>query len=163
MKIKIKFFALGGTIDKIYFDAMSKYQVGPPRIKEILEDARVGFKYEIKSLLQKDSLDMTDDDRSLVLKAVSNEPCDRIVITHGTDTMIQTAMVLKNIPKKTIVFTGAMEPASFKSSDASFNLGCAVAAVQTLAPGVYIAMNGNIFNPENAIKSRTLKQFQKKY
>ena len=161
--MKIKFFALGGTIDKIYFDAMSKYQVGPPRIQEILGDARVGFDYEIESLIRKDSLDMNNKDRAMVLDAVSNEKCNHIVITHGTDTMIETAVVLKKIEKKTIVLTGAMEPAGFKSSDASFNLGCATAAVQTLAPGVYIAMNGRIFNPENAEKNRELKQFEKKY
>ncbi len=161
--MKIKFFATGGTIDKIYFDAMSKYQVGQPRIREILEEARVCFEYEIKSLLQKDSLDITDDDRNMIFNSVKHEPCDHIVITHGTDTMIETAMVLKKIKNKTIVFTGAMEPASFKTSDASFNLGCAIAAVQTLAPGVYIAMNGNIFDPDNAQKNRALKQFEKKY
>ena len=161
--MKIKFFALGGTIDKIYFDAMSKYQVGQPRIREILDEARVVFEYEIKSLLQKDSLDMTNEDRNMVFEAVKNETCSHIVITHGTDTMIETAMVLKEIKNKVIVFTGAMEPASFKSSDASFNLGCAVAAVQTLSPGVYIAMNGNIFDPENARKNREIKQFERKY
>ncbi len=161
--MKIKFFALGGTIDKIYFDAMSKYQVGPPRIKEILTDARVVFSYEVTSLLRKDSLDMTDDDRDMVFQAVRSETCNHIVITHGTDTMIETAMVLKKIKGKTIVFTGAMEPAGFKSSDATFNLGCAIGAVQTLKPGVYIAMNGNIFDPANARKNRELKQFEKKY
>ncbi len=163
MKIKIKFFALGGTIDKIYFDAMSKYQVGPPRIEEILKDARVGFDYEIQSVLRKDSLDMTDVDRKIIFNAVKNDPCDHIVITHGTDTMIETAMVLKKIKNKVIVFTGAMEPAGFKSSDASFNLGCAIGAVQTLDTGVYIAMNGNIFDPANAVKNRKLKRFEKKY
>ncbi len=161
--MKIKFYALGGTIDKIYFDAMSKYQVGPPGIRGILEDARVRFDYEIESLLQKDSLDMDDKDRAMVLNTVSHEECDHIVITHGTDTMIETAIILKKVKKKVIVLTGAMEPAGFKSSDASFNLGCAIAAVQTLNPGVYIAMNGSIFNPDNAKKNRKLKQFEKRH
>lgn len=160
--MKIKFFTLGGTIDKVYFDAMSRYEIGPPSIQEILKDARINFDYEVESLLKKDSLDMTDQDREIILKSVEADRHDRIVITHGTDTMVETGMALKPIKNKTIVLTGAMEPAGFKSSDATFNLGCAIAAVQTLSPGVYIAISGRIFDPENTQKNRERKQFEER-
>ncbi len=160
--MKIKFFAVGGTIDKVYFDALSKYEVGDSSIHEILKNARMNLKYEVSSLLKKDSLDMTEDDRLLILKAVQKEPCKRIIITHGTDTMVETAKVLNQIDDKTIVFTGAMEPARFKSSDAVFNLGLAVGAVQTLTPGAYIAISGRVFSPDNVIKNRNMKQFEEK-
>ncbi|MBF0242666.1 MAG: asparaginase [Desulfamplus sp.] len=160
--MKIKFFAIGGTIDKVYFDALSTYQVGPPGIENILREARVNFDYEVVSLLKKDSLDMTPEDRELIYEAISKEQIKHIVITHGTDTMIETAIRLKEINQKVIVITGAMEPACFKSSDASFNLGSAVAAVQTLPSGVYIAVNGRVFDPTKIKKDRNLKQFVEK-
>ncbi|MBF0572757.1 MAG: asparaginase [Desulfamplus sp.] len=160
--MKIKFFAIGGTIDKVYFDALSNYQVGPPGIENIIKEARVNFDYEVVSLLKKDSLDMTNEDRNMIYEALLKEESKHIVITHGTDTMIETAMVLKAIEGKVIVLTGAMEPACFKSSDASFNLGSAVAAVQTLSPGVYIAINGRVFDPATVRKDRDLKQFTEK-
>ncbi|MBF0203446.1 MAG: asparaginase, partial [Desulfamplus sp.] len=137
----------------------SNYQVGPPGIENIIKEARVNFDYEVVSLLKKDSLDMTSEDRAMIHNAVLQEESNHIVITHGTDTMVDTAMVLKSIHEKVIVLTGAMEPACFKSSDASFNLGCAVAAVQILSPGVYIAINGRVFDPARVKKDRSLKQF----
>jgi len=160
--VKIKFFAVGGTIDKVYFDALSKYEIGESNIFDILKDARVNFKYHISSLLKKDSLDMTDQDRSIIHKAVEKTPYERIIITHGTDTMIETAKVLSALQNKVIVLTGAMEPAKFKSSDAIFNLGSAVAAVQTLPHGVYLVISGRIFTPDNVRKNRTLKLFEEK-
>ncbi|WP_457554091.1 asparaginase domain-containing protein [Desulfobacula sp.] len=160
--MKIKFFAVGGTIDKVYFDALSKYEIGESNILDILKNARVNFKYDISSLLKKDSLDMTNQDRSIILGAVKTDPCDRIIITHGTDTMIETAKVLGIVKNKVIVLTGAMEPAKFKSSDAIFNLGSAVAAVQTLPHGVYLVISGRIFKPDNVRKNRELKQFEEK-
>lgn len=158
----IKFFAVGGTIDKVYFDALSKYEIGESNINDILKDARVNFTYEVSSLLKKDSLEMTDKDRRLILKAVQGDPNDKIIITHGTDTMVETAKVLCSIKNKVIVLTGAMEPAKFKSSDAIFNLGSAVAAVQTLPEGVYLVISGRVFTPDNVRKNRTLKQFEEK-
>ena len=160
--MKIKFFAVGGTIDKVYFDALSEYEVGESNIGDILNDARVNFEYDISSLLKKDSLDMTDQDRLTIQQAVQNESNDKIIITHGTDTMIETAKVLGVVKNKVIVLTGAMEPAKFKSSDAIFNLGSAVAAVQTLPHGVYIAISGRVFSPDNVRKNRILKQFEEK-
>ena len=160
--MKIKFFAVGGTIDKVYFDALSRYEIGESNIFDILKDARVNFKYDVSSLLKKDSLDMTDQDRSIIHQAVEKTPYERIIITHGTDTMIETAKVLVAVKNKIIVLTGAMEPAKFKSSDAVFNLGSAVAAVQTLPHGVYIVISGRVFTPDNVKKNRNLKLFEKK-
>ena len=160
--MKIKFFAVGGTIDKVYFDALSKYEIGESNINDILKDARVNFKSDVSSIFKKDSLDMTDQDRYAVYKIVKNDTYDKIIITHGTDTMIETAKVLETIKNKTIVLTGAMEPAKFRSSDAVFNLGSAVAAVQTLNYGVYIVISGRVFKPDNVKKNRTLKIFEKK-
>jgi len=160
--MKIKFFAVGGTIDKVYFDALSKYEVGESNINDILKNARINFRYDISSLLKKDSLEMTDKDRLIIRQAVQDDPDDKIIITHGTDTMIKTAKVLDTIKNKTIVLTGAMEPAKFKSSDAIFNLGSAVAAVQTLPNGVYLAISGRIFTPNNVRKNRALKLFEEK-
>ncbi|MDA8136769.1 MAG: asparaginase domain-containing protein [Desulfobacteraceae bacterium] len=160
--MKIKFFSVGGTIDKVYFDALSRYEIGDPNIKDILQIARVNFDYEIDSLFKKDSLDMTEQDRLIVLRAVQDELADKIIITHGTDTMIETAAVLSSIKDKVIVLTGAMEPAKFKSSDAVFNLGSAVAAVQILPFGVYLVISGKIFTPDNVQKNRGRKQFEEK-
>ncbi len=160
--MKIKFFAVGGTIDKVYFDALSRYEIGESNIFDILKDARVNFKYDVSSLLKKDSLDMTDQDRSIIHQAVEKTPYERIIITHGTDTMIETAKVLVAVKNKVIVLTGAMEPAKFKSSDAVFNLGSAVAAVQTLPHGVYIVISGRVFTPDNVKKNRNLKLFEEK-
>jgi len=160
--MKIKFFAVGGTIDKVYFDDLSKYEIGESNITDILKDARVNFDSDISSIFKKDSLDMTDQDRLAVHKIVKDETSDKIIITHGTDTMIETAKVLETIKNKIIVLTGAMEPAKFKSSDAVFNLGLAVSAVQTLNHGVYIVISGRVFKPDNVKKNRALKIFEKK-
>ena len=100
--MKIKFFAVGGTIDKVYFDALSKYEVGESNINDILKNARINFRYDISSLLKKDSLEMTDKDRLIIRQAVQDDPDDKIIITHGTDTMIKTAKVLDTIKNKTI-------------------------------------------------------------
>lgn len=158
--MKIKFIAVGGTIDKVYFDRMSEYQVGESAIGEILRDANVTFHYACESMIHKDSLDMTDEDRQEIHDTIAADEHRYIIVTHGTDTMIQTAKKLKTIPNKVILLTGAMVPAKFKSSDAPFNIGCAVAAVQTLSPGVYIAMNGRIFDPNKVRKNRGLNLFE---
>ncbi len=158
--MKIKIFSVGGTIDKIYFDEKSKYEVGSPNIKTILEGLNVNFAYMLESILRKDSLDLTDKDRQLIADKVSSDPHRFIIITHGTDTIIETAKRLKGIKNKVIVLTGAMEPAMFKTSDAVFNIGCAIAAVQALSEGVYITMNGRIFNPEKVRKNEEIGRFE---
>jgi L-asparaginase len=158
--VKIKIFAAGGTIDKVYFDQKSTYQVGESRIAEILREANIGFQYEFESILKKDSLDMTDEDRQLILEKVRGDPHELVIVTHGTDTMDITARKLQAIKNKVIVLTGAMQPAKFISSDAEFNIGFAVAAVQTLPHGVYLAMNGRIFHPGKVRKNPDLQRFE---
>ncbi len=160
--MKIKFYTTGGTIDKVYFDAMSRYEVGDSNIQDILQNARVNFEYEIAALFKKDSLDLTDQDRKTIVNAVETDANEKIIITHGTDTMIETAGCLKTVKDKVIVLTGAMEPSRFKSSDAVFNIGFAVAAVQALPPGVYLAVSGRVFRPDNARKNRDEKIFEEK-
>lgn len=149
----IKIFTTGGTIDKIYFDANSTYQVGESILKDILDEGNVTFSHESKIIMQKDSLDLTEKDRQLIRKTLEIEQCQRIILTHGTDTMVETALYLESIKDKVVVLTGSMAPARFRSSDAPFNIAFAVAAVQTLSPGVYLAMNGRIFTPANAKKN----------
>jgi L-asparaginase len=158
--MKIKIYTTGGTIDKVYFDRKSDYQVGDPQAKGVLERANVVLEYEVESIIKKDSLDFTDEDREFIRKRVASTPLERVVITHGTDTMIDTAKVLESISGKTIVMTGSMYPAQFRDSDAVFNIGCAVTAAQILAPGVYIVMNGRIFKPHRARKNVELNRFE---
>jgi len=158
--MKIKIFTTGGTIDKIYFDQKSEYQVGDPQARGVLEKANVVVEYEVESILKKDSLDLTDEDRELIRSRVASAPNDRVIVTHGTDTMIETAKTLEGISGKTIVMTGSMYPAQFKESDAVFNIGCAITSVQILGPGVYIAMNGRIFDPGHARKNVELNRFE---
>jgi len=148
----IRIFTVGGTIDKIYFDAKSSYEVGPPNITEVLSGLSLNLDYEVVSLMQKDSLEMTDADREAIRQAVTASPENEIVITHGTDTMVDTARVLHTIPNKTIVLTSALSPALFKNSDAMFNIGAALTAAQTKLAGVYIAMNGVIFDYDKVRK-----------
>ncbi len=158
--MKIKIYTVGGTIDKEYFDRKSEYEVGEPTIGEILIEAYVNLEYSITPILHKDSLDMTDKDRQMIFDKVASDEHRNIVLTHGTDTIIQTAKKLKSIPDKVIVLTGAMAPARFKSSDAAFNIGCAIAAVQTLKPGVHIAINGRIFEPDKVRKNLDRNWFE---
>jgi len=158
--MRLKFFTAGGTIDKVYFDAKSEYEVGPPRIEEVLKEANVTLDYSIESVLCKDSLDMTDSDRGLLRRRIEADPCPRIVVTHGTDTMIETARQLAGIPGKTIVLTGSMQPACFKVTDAAFNIGTAIGAALCLPPGVYLAMNGRIFDPARSRKNRDQNRFE---
>jgi L-asparaginase len=128
---------------------------------EILKEAHATFEFEVESILRKDSLDLTDEDRGLIQRKIEDEACERIVVTHGTDTMIQTAKALQGVAGKTIVLTGSMQPARFKSTDAAFNVGVAIGAVQVLPPGVYIAMNGQIFDPAKARKNVADSRFER--
>lgn len=158
--MKLKIITTGGTIDKIYFDRKSEYQVGDSPVDIILAEANVTFDFEVKSLMKKDSLDMNDEDRKLIRTAVADDPDRLIVITHGTDTMAETARSLLNIPGKVIVLTGSMQPARFRTTDAVFNIACAVTVVQTLPEGVYIAMNGRIFDGANVRKNVEQNRFE---
>ena len=157
--MKIKIISAGGTIDKVYFDLISEYKVGKPQIIEMLKEANFDLDLDFKSILKKDSLDFTDEDRLLIKKTVEEDSCRHIVITHGTDTMIETARILKDIPGKVIVLTGSMQPANFKFSDAPYNIACALMAVQLIKPGAYIAMNGKVFDPDKIQKDRESNKF----
>lgn len=155
----IEIFTTGGTIDKVYFDALSEYQVGPTAVADILKQNNVRCEHRVTQLMRKDSLDLTDEDRTAIRKAAEESDSTRILITHGTDTMVETARALNGIAGKTIVLTGALQPATLKHSDAEFNVGFALAAVQALPPGVYVAMNGQIFDPATTRKDRERGRF----
>lgn len=135
----------GGTIDKAYFDATSQYQISDTMIARLLEVARVTHPFVIEEVLRKDSLELDDQDRAGIAERVAAATNERIVITHGTDTMTVTAKALAGIAGKTIVLVGALAPARFAESDAAFNLGMAFATAQVAQPGVYVAMNGSVF------------------
>jgi L-asparaginase len=158
--MKIRIFTTGGTIDKIYFDRVSAFQVGEPQIGEVLREAGVSFEYEIEPLLRKDSLDLTADDRALIRQAVTAAAERHILVTHGTDTMIDTALALQGIAGKTIVLTGALQPARFRQTDAVFNIAAAVMAVQLLPEGAWLVMNGRVFAPEKVRKNRQGHRFE---
>lgn len=155
----IDIFTTGGTIDKVYFDALSEYHIGPTPLPDILAENNVHVPHRVTQLMRKDSLELTDADRALIHDAVAASDADKILVTHGTDTMVQTGLVLADIAGKTIVITGAMQPATLRNSDAEFNVGFALAATQTLPPGVYIAMNGEVFAPAKVHKDRSAHRF----
>jgi L-asparaginase len=150
----------GGTIDKVYFDDKSDYQVGEPQIGHILEELGVAFRFRVIPILRKDSLHIDTADRELLRATIAAQPARHVLVTHGTDTMVDTAKVLARIEDKTIVLTGALNPARFRGSDAEFNIGTAVGAVQSLPPGVYIAMNGRVWDPARVRKNVAANRFE---
>ncbi len=160
----IQIFTAGGTIDKVYFDAKSEYAVGDPQIADILQTAAVGFAFTCEVLTQKDSLDISDTDREYIAERIAASDCERIILTHGTDTMVETAKFVEARlganPNKTVVLVGSLAPARFKNSDAEFNIGFAVAAVQTLPKGVHVTMNGQSFIPHGVRKNRDENRFE---
>lgn len=158
----LKILCTGGTFDKVYYDALSDYQIGEPQVDWILQQAGVNFSYEIESILKKDSLEITEEDRASIVSCVKKQHCPRIVITHGTDTMVDTAQALKQCTDKTVVLVGAMQPARFRDSDAIYNTGFATAAASILPAGIYIAMNGQLFNADEVTKNRTAGRFETK-
>jgi L-asparaginase len=159
--MKIKIFTTGGSIDKFYSTLASDFIVGEPQAAAMLRDANATIEFDVESLLKKDSLQITDEDRAMILERVSRDPNRLIVLTHGTDTLIATAKLLTQIHGKTIVLTGAMQPAAFKTTDAYFNLGGAIIAAQTLPEGVYIVMNGQVFDPFTSKKDVENNRFVK--
>ena len=160
--MNVKIFTTGGSIDKTYSTRHSDFIVGEPMAGNMLRDANVNLTFEIESLFAKDSLDITDDDRALIVERVSVEATRHIIITHGTDTMAQTGQALQHITDKVIVLTGAMQPAAFKHTDATFNLGGAIAAVQILPAGVYLVMSGLVLKPDEAYKDMAKDQFDRR-
>ena len=157
----IKLFITGGTIDCERIEDKDKYIFDKTHLPEILEQGRCKVNIESQVLMMKDSIYMDDKDREKILQNCKDCKEDKIIITHGTDTMVQTAQLLgKNIKNKTIVLLGAMVPYNQKKSDAPFNLGCAVLAVQSLPKGIYITMNGKIFSWDNVRKNKELGLFE---
>ncbi len=144
--MKITFVQTGGSIDKDYPRATKGYafEIGEAAVKRILKRLNPNFDYEVVPLLQKDSLDMTDGDREKIHLTCENAG-NRVIVTHGTDTMLKTAEKLSDIDGKVIILTGATKPELFKNSDAEFNIGTAIGAINVLEDGVYIAMNGRVY------------------
>ena len=157
--LSILVLTTGGTIDKNYFDALSEYQVVDSGIPALLREARVAVPLRIEEVCRKDSLELTDADRAEIARRIAGAPESRIVITHGTDTMTETAKALATIAGKTMVLTGALSPARFAETDAPFNLGMAFAAAQVAPPGVYIAMSGQVFDGLKVRKDRAAGRF----
>jgi L-asparaginase len=157
----IRIFVTGGTFDKEYDELTGHLYFKDSHLPEMLKLGRCNLRLELRTLMMIDSLDMTDADRNLILEQCRQAPEGRIVITHGTDTMVETAQALAaNITGKTIVLTGAMVPYKFGSSDGLFNLGSALGFAQTLPPGVYVAMNGRYFRADGVHKNRQTGMFE---
>lgn len=157
---KLQIFTTGGTLDKMYFDALSEFQIGDPVVGPILESMNVGFEFCVDELMRLDSLDMTDEHRQIIQQRVSDTDAEYILIMHGTDGMVETAGWLGEIANKKIIFTGAMQPAAFTDTDAVFNIGCAVGAIQMVEDGVYIVMNGQVFAADKVVKNRAGQRFE---
>jgi L-asparaginase len=157
----IRIFVTGGTFDKEYNEIDGKLFFKDTHLPEMLRLGRSRVNVDVRTLMLIDSLEMTDDDRRSILEQCQKTKEDKIIITHGTDTMESTAKALGTvINDKTVVLTGAMIPYKFGSSDGLFNLGSALAFVQTLAPGVYVAMNGRCFRWDNVKKNRKTGEFE---
>ncbi len=160
---EIRLFITGGTFDKEYDELSGRLYFKDSHLPEMLRLGRCGLKTDIRTLMLIDSLDMTDDDRKLILASCQSAREERIVITHGTDTMENTARTLGDANlAKTIVLTGAMVPYAFGSSDGLFNLGAALAFAQSLPHGVYVAMNGRYFLWNNVQKDRSTGVFKER-
>jgi L-asparaginase len=159
--MNIRIFITGGTFDKEYNELNGQLYFKDTHLSDLLEMGRNKVPVEIRTLMMVDSLEMTDEDRGLIVHQCKNCDEDKIVITHGTDTMELTARILgASINNKTIILTGAMIPIKFGSSDGLFNLGSALAFVQTLLTGVYVAMNGRYFNWDNVRKNKQTGAFE---
>jgi L-asparaginase len=157
----IRIFITGGTFDKEYNELNGQLYFKDTHLSDLLEMGRNKVPVEIRTLMMVDSLEMTDEDRGLIVHQCNNCDEDKIVITHGTDTMAETAKVIaKQVTDKTIVLTGAMIPIKFGSSDGLFNLGSALAFAQTLPHGVYVAMNGRCFSWDNVKKNKQTGVFE---
>lgn len=164
--MKILFLQTGGSIDKDYPTGEDNdgynFVITTPAFERILSYVKPSFEYEAQTILQKDSLDITDEERQKILEACSNSPLEKIIVTHGTDTMLKTAELLGQIKDKTIILTGAMTPELFKTTDADFNIGTAVGGLSVLEPGIYIAMNGLVLPWNKVTFDKDSKRFVEK-
>ena len=159
--MSIRIFITGGTFDKEYNELNGELFFKDTHVPQMLRLGRCRIPVEIRTLMMVDSLNMNDDDREIIARNCVSTKEDRIIITHGTDTMVETAKYLsQRIKNKTVVLTGAMVPYTFGSSDGLFNLGCAFAFVQTLPYGIYIVMNGRYFTPDNVRKNKKTGEFE---
>jgi len=162
MSSSILFLQAGGTIDKDYPRVNSGYafEIEKPAVERILPHVEAGFEYEIQSVVKKDSLDMKDEDRERLKEACLESSHSKIIITHGSDTLIETAKYLGNLPGKVVVLTGAYRPERFQHSDAAFNIGCAVGALSLLKEGTWLAMNGKVMRPHQCMKNVETGKFE---
>jgi len=161
MKDAIRIIITGGTFDKEYNEITGELYFYESHVPKMLKLGRSRLSVNIRTLMMVDSNEMSEDDRETIARNCRNAKENRIVITHGTDTMVDTARIIAEIVKnKTIVITGAMVPYTFGSSDGLFNLGSAIAFVQTLPPGIYIAMNGRYFLWDNVRKNKKIGEFE---
>jgi len=157
----IRILITGGTIDKEYDPLRGELTFSKSHLSNMLNQVRCKVRFILEEIMLKDSLEMRGEDREEILKKCMNCSENNVIVTHGTDTMVETARLLgKNVKGKTVVLVGAMIPYAFGASDALFNLGCAFSAVQTLPRGVYITMNGNIFLWDNVRKNKESGEFE---
>ncbi len=159
--MKIVFIQTGGTIDKDYPQTQKGYafEIEEPAVERILEKVHVNFDFKVISLLKKDSLDITEQDLERIHETCQKADADKIVITHGTDTILETAVKLSDIKNKAIILTGAMRPERFVDSDAPFNVGTAIGAINVINEGVYVAMNGRIYAWNNVTRDERTGRF----
>ncbi|NVK37642.1 MAG: asparaginase [Gammaproteobacteria bacterium] len=159
---KLLVLTTGGTLDKVYFDALSEFQVGAPVAPTVLAEMNVALDVETVEICRKDSLELTDEDRAQLKAQIEATQAQRILITHGTDTMVNSANYIGEQGNKVIVFTGAMQPAAFKNTDAVFNIGTAVGALMSpnTPPGCYIAMSGQVYPANQVKKNYDSKRFE---
>ncbi|MFC1528202.1 asparaginase domain-containing protein [Candidatus Neomarinimicrobiota bacterium] len=161
MEKKIRIIVTGGTFDKEYNEINGELYFKNTHVQNMLELGRSRLDLNIRTLMMIDSCDMDEEDRNIIVKNCEKASEEKIIITHGTDTMVETAKLLaKTIKDKTIILTGAMVPYTFGSSDGLFNMGSAIAFAQTLPAGVYIVMNGQFFNWDNVRKNKKIGEFE---
>jgi L-asparaginase len=160
--MSVRVFVTGGTFDKEYDELSGRLYFQKTHVDEMLRRGRCGLDVDVETLMMVDSLDMTDEQRAIIVRACRDCDEDQIVITHGTDTMVETARAIADgVADKTVVLTGAMVPYAFGSSDGLFNLGSALSFVQSLPAGVYIAMNGKSFSWDDVRKNREAGVFER--
>lgn len=161
--MSVRVFVTGGTFDKEYDELTGTLHFDTTHLSEMLRRGRCMLDVEVEVLMMIDSLDMKESHRQRIVQACRDAAESHLVITHGTDTMVETAQVLAAAAlDKTVVLTGAMVPYAFGSSDGLFNLGSALSFVQTLPPGVYVAMNGRYFTADNVAKNRNVGVFEER-
>ncbi len=156
---KLLVLSTGGTLDKIYFDALSEFQVGEPVVLDILKAMNVGFEFELQEICRKDSLELNNEDRLHIREAIASSDATHVLITHGTDTMVDSARFIGETDK-VIIFTGAMQPSAFKDSDATFNIGTAIGAMPFAKPGIYVAMSGQVHKCDQVFKNYESRRFE---